>query len=242
MSVSIAIAQINPVVGDIAGNAERILSYARRARDELGADAVVYPELVLTGYPPEDLLLRSDFLDLCDRLLGHIRREAHGIDLILGYPRRREDALYNAAGLIREGEVVAEYFKSELPNYSVFDEKRYFVPGDEPCVVEIGGLPVGITICEDIWQPRAAQSAAEAGAELLVNINASPYQMGKGADRLKVVKQRVAENGVPVVYVNLVGGQDELVFDGGSFVVDGDGELVQRSPLFAESLELVRRT
>ena len=240
MSVSIAIAQINPVVGDIAGNAERILSYARRARDELGADAVVYPELALTGYPPEDLLLRSDFLDLCDRLLGHIRLEAHGIDLILGYPRRLEGRLYNAAGLIREGEVVAEYFKSELPNYSVFDEKRYFTPGDEPCVVDIGGLPVGITICEDIWQPQAARRATEAGAELLININASPYQMGKEADRLKVVQQRVAENGVPVVYVNLVGGQDELVFDGGSFVVDADGQLVRRSPLFAESLELVQ--
>ena len=240
MSVSIAIAQINPVVGDVVGNAEKILSFARRAMVELGADAVVYPELTLTGYPPEDLLLRGDFLDLCERLLAQICREAKGIDLVLGYPRRQDGRLYNAAGVIREGRVVAEYYKVELPNYSVFDEKRHFQPGGEPCVVKIGGLEVGLTICEDIWQPQAARNAVDSGARLLININASPFQMGKETERMEVVRQRVAENGVPVIYANLVGGQDELVFDGGSFVMNGEGKVTQRSTLFGEALDLVR--
>jgi len=237
--MKIAVAQINPVVGDVPGNAERILSWARRARDELGADLVVYPELVLTGYPPEDLLLRSDFIDLCEHFLERIRAEAKGIDLLLGYPRRAEGRLYNAAGYLHDGEVAAEYFKAELPNYSVFDEKRYFVPGGEPCVVEIGGHAIGITLCEDIWTPPAARRAAQAGAGLLINLNASPFQMGKGEQRLEVVRERVRENEVPVLYVNLVGGQDELVFDGGSFVMDATGEVIQRSPRFRESLDLV---
>ncbi len=237
--MKIAVAQVNPVVGDIAGNAERILSWARRARDELGADLVVFPELVLTGYPPEDLLLRSDFLDLCERMLHRVRRETRGIDLLLGYPRRRQGRLYNAAGYLRDGDVLAEYFKAELPNYSVFDEKRYFVPGGEPCVVNVGRHAIGITLCEDIWTPGAARRAAEAGAGLIVNLNASPYQMGKGEQRLEVVRARARENEVPILYVNQVGGQDELVFDGGSFVLDAGGRLVQRSPQFVESLELL---
>ncbi len=239
--MKIAIAQINPLVGDIAGNVERILSWARRARDELGADLVVYPELALTGYPPEDLLLRKDFLDLCEELLETVQRGASGIDLLLGYPRRKGGRLYNAAGYLREGQVVAEYFKAELPNYGVFDEKRYFTPGREPCVVEVGGTAVGVTLCEDIWTPEAARRAAQAGAELLINLNASPFQMGKGDQRLEVVRERALENEIPVLYVNLVGGQDELVFDGGSFTMDAAGEVVQRSPRFRESLDLVTR-
>jgi len=237
--MKMALAQINPVVGDVPGNAERILSAARRARDELGADLVVYPELALTGYPPEDLLLRDDFLDLCERFLDHLCAETKGVALIVGYPRRREGRLYNAAGFIRNGRVEAEYHKAELPNYSVFDEKRYFVPGTEPCVVHFGGLALGITLCEDIWVPGPARRAAEAGADLLINLNASPFQMGKGRQRFEVVRERVREAGLPVIYVNLVGGQDELVFDGGSFVVDAAGDLVGRAPLFRESLDLV---
>ncbi len=237
--MKIAIAQINPVVGDIPGNAERILSAARRARDALDADLVVFPELALTGYPPEDLLLRDDFLDLCERFLDHLCAEAQGIALLAGYPRRREGRLYNAAGLIRGGRVEAEYYKAELPNYSVFDEKRYFVPGTEPCVVEVGGRLLGITLCEDIWRPEPARRAVEAGAEILVNLNASPFQTGKPEQRLAVVRERIRELRVPVVYVNLVGGQDELVFDGGSFTLDARGGLVQSSPLFREALEPV---
>ena len=238
MSLKLALAQFNPVVGDLPGNAERILGLVRRAREQ-GAAAVVFPELALTGYPPEDLLLRDDFLALSEKMLAQLCAEVSGIDLILGYPRRRQGRLYNAAGLIRNGAVAAEYHKSELPNYGVFDERRYFTAGREPCVVEIGGLPVGLTICEDIWKPVPARRAAEAGARLLINLNASPFHLEKNAERLEVVRRRVAETGLPVVYVNLVGGQDELLFDGGSFTVDAGGEVVQRSPLFQEELALI---
>ena len=240
MTFSIAIAQFNPMVGDLTGNADRILALAARAKETLGARLVVFPELALTGYPPEDLLLRRDFLDLCEAQLQRLCRQARGIDLILGYPRRADGRLYNAAGLLRDGAVVAEYFKAELPNYSVFDEKRYFTPGEAPCVVEVEGVPMGITLCEDIWRPQAARRAAEAGARLILNLNASPYEVDKADDRREVVGRRVAETGLPVVYVNLVGGQDELVFDGDSFTLAGDGTLVQRSPAFQESLTLVR--
>jgi NAD+ synthase (glutamine-hydrolysing) len=237
MPIAIALAQGDFMVGDIQGNIRRVLDFAQRAKDEMGAAAVVYPELCLCGYPPEDLLLRPEFLSDIDQALTSIGRQISGIDLIVGYPRRRQGQLFNAAGVIRDGELVAEYFKAELPNYSVFDEKRYFSPGTEPCVVEIAGILMGLTICEDIWLPEPAEKAAGAGAQLIINLNASPYQSEKGKERAQVVSERARETGLPIVYTNLVGGQDELVFDGGSFVMDAAGKPLLRSAFFEESLQ-----
>jgi NAD+ synthase (glutamine-hydrolysing) len=239
MPTVIALAQINCTVGDIKGNARQILDLALRARDEQGAGAVVFPELCICGYPPEDLLLRPEFLDDVEQALDGLCEQVQGIDLVLGYPRRKDTRLYNAAGVIRDGRIVAEYFKAELPNYSVFDEKRYFSRGKQACVVEVAGIPVGLSVCEDIWYPEPARRAAAAGAQLILNLNASPYQAGKGREREQVVAQRARENGLPILYVNLVGGQDELVFDGGSFCVDARGGMCQRSEFFAETLDIL---
>lgn len=239
MSAAIVLAQADFLVGDIRGNVQKVLDIAVRARDELDAAAVLYPELCLCGYPPEDLLLRPEFLADSEQALVAIQQQIRGIDLVLGYPRRKDGNLYNAAGVIRDGKLVAEYFKAELPNYSVFDEKRYFTPGDNPCVVVVAGMPAGLTICEDIWLAEPARRAAKAGARLIINLNASPYQYGKRQEREQVVADRARENGLPVLYANLIGGQDELVFDGASFVMDAAGELTQRSAFFEHSLERV---
>ncbi len=239
MPAVIALGQANFKVGDIGGNTRMMEALAARARDDQGAGAIVFPELSICGYPPEDLLLRPEFLDDVEQALDGLCARVRGIDVVLGYPRRMGGHLYNAAGVIRDGRIVAEYFKAELPNYSVFDEKRYFTPGDQPCVVEVAGIPVGLTICEDIWYSGPAARAAAAGARLILNLNASPYQAGKGREREQVVAQRARETGLPVVYVNLVGGQDELVFDGGSFCVDAGGGMRQRSAFFAEALDMV---
>ncbi len=239
MTLKIALAQLNLLVGDIEGNADSVIRVASRARDRKGAHAVVFPELTLTGYPPEDLLLRPELAVRVERALERIRRSAVGIDLILGYPRAAGGRLFNAAGVIREGRILAEYHKQYLPNYSVFDEKRYFAPGREACVCDIRGVPVGITVCEDIWETGPAAQAVAAGARLLLNLNASPFHTGKAPEREELVQQRARDNGIPIVYVNLVGGQDELVFDGGSFVVDARGDLIRRCEFFAESKETV---
>ncbi len=235
-SLRIVMAQIDLLVGDIDGNAEKIIAAAATARDALNAQAIVFPELTLSGYPPEDLLLRPGFNRRVDAALARITGQVHGIDVILGHPRQAESGLYNAASLLRDGVVVATYDKFELPNYSVFDEKRYFSTGNQPCVVEIAGVPVGITICEDIWHPRAASAAKAAGARLLVNLNASPFHLGKRDERIEALRARITETGLPVLYVNLVGGQDELVFDGASLVMNADGSLAQRVPAFVDGL------
>jgi len=232
-------AQINPLVGDIDGNVQRILEACTRARDALHADVVVFPELALSGYPPEDLLLRPGFHLAALHGLERIRKAVHGIDVIVGYPHHAVGGLYNAASLLRDGLVVASYHKQHLPNYSVFDEKRYFAAGTTPCVVDVKGVPVGLTICEDIWSPAPANQAAAAGARLIININASPFHIDKGRERETEVRERVQETGLPVIYVNQVGGQDELVFDGESFVMDADGVLTQRMVAFEEAMEVV---
>lgn len=239
LSLKISLAQINLKVGDIQGNADRVLEAMRIARDEQQAHAVVFPELTLTGYPPEDLLLRPELIERVERELARICSVCSGIDLILGYPRCQDGKLYNAAGVIREGQIVAEYFKSLLPNYSVFDEKRYFESGDRPCVFDLQGVPVGITICEDIWYKTPAAEAAEAGAKILLNLNASPFHMGKAPERETLLQKRAQESGLSIIYLNLVGGQDELVFDGGSFVVSPEGKLVQRAEFFKEAQPVV---
>ncbi len=235
MTLRIYLAQLDFLVGDIEGNAARVIAVALEARDQHRADLVLFPELTLTGYPPEDLLLRPALDRRVDGALNTIRKAVYGIDVLLGYPAVRTGRRVNAAGLIRQGAVAAEYHKALLPNYSVFDEKRYFEPGGEACVFALKGVRIGITICEDIWYAEPAARAQAAGAQILLNLNASPFHTGKAPEREQLVAKRARETGLPVVYVNLVGGQDELVFDGGSFVVDGAGQLTGRAPFFEET-------
>ncbi|MFZ1495010.1 MAG: NAD+ synthase, partial [Candidatus Competibacter denitrificans] len=232
----VVMAQLNFLVGDIAGNTDKIIAAALAARDRLQADLIVFPELALTGYPPEDLLLRPGFIAQVEPALQRLRQAMPGIAAVIGCPNRTSAGLRNAAVLLDDGAIQATYCKQLLPNYSVFDEKRYFIAGTEPGIAMVKGVRVGMTVCEDAWQPGPMAQATQAGAQLLVNLNASPYHAGKGNQRLDVLRQRVAENRVPIVYVNLLGGQDELVFDGGSMVVGADGTLIQRAPFFAEGL------
>ncbi len=238
MGCRIQIAQLNLLVGDVAGNAERIITAAHQAL-AVDADLVLFPELTLTGYPPEDLLLRPELSDRVAAALGRIRAETQAITLVLGYPRRTGDGLHNCAGVIRDGAIIAEYAKQELPNYSVFDEKRYFRPGGAPVVFEHRGLKLGLSVCEDIWQEGPTARTAAAGAQVLVNLNASPFHAGKQAVREALVARRARDHALSILYANLVGGQDELVFDGGSFVVDRDGQTSARAPQFRERALLV---
>jgi len=240
--MKIALAQLNLCVGDIAGNTSRIIDTLRRARDE-GARLVAFPELAVTGYPPEDLLFRPGFHARAAHALRQIAAATHGITVVIGHPEKVGDAVYNSASVIEDGAVRAVYRKQRLPNYEVFDEKRYFTPGDAPAIIDLDGVAVGLSICEDIWDPATAVAARRAGAELILNINASPYSANKRAARLAAVQAAVAAAALPVLYVNLVGGQDELVFDGGSLAVAADGAIVAAAPDFEESLltvDLVR--
>ncbi len=235
-ALRLVMAQCNFMVGSIPANTERVIEAALQARDRLNADLIVFPELTLTSYPPEDLLLRPGFQELVDAALARLRRQISGIHLLVGHPEMTAAGRFNSASLIRDGQVLARCHKHHLPNYSVFDEKRYFVSGEGYCVADVAGIALGITICEDIWMPEAARLAADAGAQLLVNLNASPFHTGKGGEREAEVANRVVETGCPVVYVNLVGGQDELVFDGESFVLDSAARTVVRAPAFEEGL------
>jgi NAD+ synthase (glutamine-hydrolysing) len=235
----LALGQLNLLVGDIAGNLARLRAATARARDELRAHAVVFPELALTGYPPEDLLLRPGFIHDEQGALAALCREALGIDIIVGHTATRDGKLHNAASLLRKGEMTGTYLKHCLPNYGVFDEKRYFTAGEGAVVCEMAGIAVGITICEDLWEGWPVAESVQAGARLIVNLNASPYHRNKTAQRLEVLSQAARANRVPIVYLNLVGGQDELVFDGDSLVVDAEGRLAQQAQAFAEGLTLV---
>jgi NAD+ synthase (glutamine-hydrolysing) len=237
--VRIVMAQQDFLVGAIEANTDKIIAAAVQARDEFGAQAIIFPELAVTGYPPEDLLFRGHFIDRVDIAIERLCRDVEGITLITGYPMRSDGHLYNAAAVIRDGRLLDSYSKQLLPNYGVFDEKRYFMPGEQPCITDIGGIAVGITICEDIWQPAPAAQAAAAGAQLLINLNASPFHAGKRDEREAALQQRARETGLPILYVNLVGGQDELVFDGGSFVVDASGIVTQHAPVCIEGLHPV---
>ena len=235
----VAMAQINLHVGDVDGNVARMQEVIARARDALSADIVVFPELSLSGYPPEDLVLRRGFLRAVEAGLQRLATSVRGIDAVVGYPELRGDAVYNAAGWLREGRVVATYHKQLLPNYSVFDEKRYFQPGREACVVPLKGVPVGVTVCEDVWAPGPVEQACAAGARFVLNLNASPFHADKTAEREHVTRARARDNRVPIVYVNLVGGQDELVFDGASFVMSAEGAALNRASAFEEALHAV---
>ena len=238
--LSIALAQLNFTVGDIDGNTQRIISTCEQARDELGCRVVLFPELSITGYPPEDLLFRDDFLGKAEQGVDAVRTGLKGVCAVIGHPWRVDGAVYNTASVIDEGVITARYYKRELPNYSVFDEKRYFSAGHEPCVVEIGGVATAITVCEDIWYPEPVLESVSAGAQLVLNLNASPFHLNKAIERENnVVAERARTSQVPVVYVNTVGGQDELVFDGGSFSVNASGQVIQRSSFFDEHLTRV---
>jgi NAD+ synthase (glutamine-hydrolysing) len=233
----VALAQINPTVGDIAGNARKITQVMGGAR-ERGAALVVLPELALTGYPPEDLLLKTAFLEETGTALEQLAAKAHGIVALVGFPESAED-VYNSAAVLADGEVVAVYRKMYLPNYGVFDEQRYFQSGAEAAIFELNGIPIGISICEDIWEPGPpAMTEALAGAQLIVNLSASPYRAGYGRGRERMLVQRAVDYLAPIVFVNTVGGQDELVFDGHSVAVDQDGRVLARCPQFEEALTL----
>lgn len=236
MSLTIVMAQVNLVVGDVTGNTQKVIDAANRARDESQAKIVIFPELTLTGYPPEDLLLRPSFIQAVERHLDHLCNELKDVAVLVGFPREKNGQLYNAAGLIDGGEIKIEYFKHALPNYSVFDEKRYFVAGDQTAVFTIEDTRFAITICEDIWQDAPVELAAAAGADIILNLNASPFDMDKLRLRESQLVRQAKKYGVSIVYTNLVGGQDELVFDGGSMVVDRHGRICQKAALFEEQL------
>lgn len=236
--IRIGLVQDDFPVGDVTGNVERVIAHAAKAR-ALGAQLAVFPELTLTGYPPEDLLLRPELHQQVELGLTRLQASLPDIDVIVGAPERSGSALYNSAHLLTRQGLRATARKQLLPNYGVFDEKRYFTPGERPCVVDYRGLAIGLTICEDIWAPGPARAAADLGARLLVNLNASPFHMGKGGERESMLAQRATETGCGILYINLLGGQDELVFDGGSLAVAASGEVRLRAPLLETALSWV---
>ena len=238
-SLRIALAQLNVWVGDIEGNARQMVDAATTARDEYGADLVAFPEMALLGYPPDDLLLRRGLPNAIDTALTRLAQELRGITAVIGYPEYDDDIIYNAAVVVRDGERIAHYRKQCLPNYGVFDERRHYRPGDAPCVFELAGRRVGVTICEDIWEAGPAAQAKAAGAELLVNLNASPFHVEKQTERESLLAQRAQTNDLAICYVNCVGGQDELVFDGRSCAVDRQGTLTLRAPAFESGVYCV---
>ena len=235
----IAIAQINLMVGDIEGNAERILEWMLRARDEHQADVIIFPELALTGYPPEDLLFRSGMYERVNAAMQHLTRQVEEITVLVGFPEQTATGIYNAVAVLEMGACTTIARKNNLPNYGVFDEKRYFISSNESCVFTVKNKKLGICICEDIWYADPVKKTVDSGAELILNLNASPFHVQKSYHREDIVRQRVSEVGVPIIYANSVGGQDELVFDGQSFVIDATGKLSHRFSAFEEALAIV---
>ncbi len=233
--ISLVLAQINPVVGDIPGNTRFVLECIAKAQ-AAGARAIVFPELVLTGYPPEDLMLRPSLQPRIEKALAEVAQAAIDIYVIVGYPLMLGEQLYNAAGVFFAGKKIAEYCKQCLPNYRVFDEKRYFVAGDKTCVFDLDGVPTALLICEDIWQEKPVQQACAAGAELLLVLNASPFHVDKQHLRETMLAARAQAVQMPLLYCNAVGGQDELVFDGGSCAFSADGKIIARAALFSEAM------
>jgi NAD+ synthase (glutamine-hydrolysing) len=240
--MQIAMAQLNPLLGDCVGNAQAILRAAQDAQRQ-GATLLLTPELSLTGYPPEDLLLRPGFIQETQTVLQSLCNQLgalQGLTVIVGHPCESDAGLRNAASVIQDGKVIATYFKQELPNHEVFDEKRYFVAGENACVFDHLGLKLGVLLCEDIWHPSPARLAKDAGAQMLVVLNASPYHLQKEHTRIEILKQQSQACGLPIVYLNMVGGQDELVFDGGSCAVNSQGELVFAMPQFQEGIGFIK--
>ena len=236
--MKIAVAQIDMTVGDFPGNADRIRRAVDAAR-QAKAKLVVAPEMALSGYPAEDLWLRDDFCDACTAELVKLAAYCTDVTVVVGYPHREGRTRYNAAAVLRNGRIEQVYFKQKLPNYRVFDEKRYFETGNRPCVFELDGRKVALTICEDLWFPEPAAQAKAAGAELLLSINASPFNRSQQAERYKRMGDRVKETKLPILYVHGTGGQDELVFDGASFALDADGMVTYQAETFLEAVDVV---
>ena len=235
-TVKVALAQIDLAVGDIAGNTAKIIQYATRARDEMRADLVVFPELSVCGYPPEYLLFHAGLRKRTEQAVAEIREAVHGIAILIGFPEYVDDRIYNSCGVFSDGKILCGNRKQLLPNYRVFDEERYFTAGKDAGVFRLNGIGIGITICEDVWRPGPTAAARTAGAECIIAINGSPYEVSTQLRREETLRARVAEAGIPVLYLNMVGGQDELVFDGGTFAMDASGEVRLRAPSFEEGL------
>jgi NAD+ synthetase len=235
-TLRIALAQFDFPVGDVVRNSERIIELIGQARDELGADVVLFPELAVSGYPPEDLLLRPGFLAHCEQAVTRIAAAATGIVAVVGWPQSAGSVVYNAASVLRDGAIEQTYRKRELPNYAVFDERRYFDvdPDGGACTFEVGGVRLGLVICEDLWFPEPLAASVRDGAELVLVPNASPYERGKHAQRDALLAERTRESGAAIAYLNVVGGQDALVFDGASVVADGDGTVHPAASAFVD--------
>lgn len=236
--LQIALAQINLRVGDIAGNVQRVLEAAQLAHQQQ-ADIIVFPELTLCGYPAQDLLLRDSMQLRIEHALKQLCQELPDVQVILGLPWSQEGMRYNSCAHIYQGKVQHLYFKQFLPNYAVFDEQRYFSAGNSTCIIECKGIKLALAICEDIWQDSPMLQAKAHGAEALISINASPYNYGKQQEREMLITRQAKQGKIPVIYLNLVGGQDELVFDGSSFACNADGNLAYRAPAFKESIETI---
>ena len=236
--ISIVLAQLDLAVGDISGNTKLIIDSCEKAKNQHNADLIIFPELSISGYPPEDLLLHSGFKRRINDALNSIKDEVAGISALIGFPDYNDDSIYNACAVFRDKEEIVKYRKEALPNYSVFDEKRYFTSDEQPTVFELKGKKIGINICEDIWHKSAAMKAKESGADLIIVINGSPYEKDGQSKRESIVKQRALQTDVPIVYLNMIGGQDELVFDGASFVMSKNGEIKYRATSFEESMDL----
>ncbi len=237
-SLKIAFAQMNSTVGDIIGNSKKMQIFANEAREKYSADLIVFPELALCGYSPEDLLSRQDFINDCYHALLEYAQATPAICSIIGAPLLDEKALKNAAVFIQHGKIHAIYHKQELPNYGVFDEKRYFTPGNTPCVIQLNGRSLGIAICEDIWSEKVVAQLKQKNAEIILSLNASPFEVDKHKKRIQILQSRTQESALPILYVNCIGGQDELIFDGDSMLVDASGKTVMQLPCFEEALEV----
>ena len=237
--LKVALAQVDLAVGDVAGNTAKIVDYAARARDEMQADLVVFPELSVCGYPPEDLLFHAGLRMRTEQAVAEIRESVRGIALVIGFPEYVDDKIYNSCAVFSDGELLCGYRKQLLPNYRVFDEERYFTAGRDAAVFRLNGVRIGLTICEDVWQPGPIAAARSAGAECVIVINGSPFELDTQERREEAVRARILESRIPILYLNMVGGQDELVFDGGSFVADANGEIRFRAPAFDEGLHEV---
>ncbi len=239
MTLKIALAQINTTVGDFDLNRQKIIQAAQHARDQLKADLIVFPELTVTGYPPEDLLFRQDFIDLTKEAIEKLSQEINGIDLVVGFPHQQDNRLYNSAAVIRDGKIKHLYHKQKQPNYGVFDEQRYFTAGHESCLFECQNTRLALTICEDIWHDDVVSHIHQDKADVILTLNASPFHAGKIHQREQIVCQQAQKAGAPIVYVNQIGGQDELVFDGASFVTNAQGKIVFRAKEFEEQISTV---
>lgn len=235
-NLRVAIGQLNFWVGDITGNAKRMIIAAETARDKFQADLIVFPELALSGYPPEDLLLRPDFHVEITKGLELLKQEIFGIDVIVGYPQHLEEETFNAASVIRDHKIITTYHKHCLPNYGVFDEKRYFNSGKKAITFKCKDITIGILICEDLWNKQPIAAAKETGAELIIDLNASPLDIKKPHMREKIMLKRAQESGLPIIYAHSVGGQDDLVFDGGSMAMNADGQLAAHAGFYEEKI------